>query len=40
MEYSINKHLKMTPATALGYAKKMQNIRSTGKRNKSDLEEE
>ena len=22
MEYSINKHLKMTPATALGYAKK------------------
>ena len=40
MEYSINKHLKMTPATALGYAKKMQNIRSTGKKNKSDLEEE
>jgi hypothetical protein len=41
-EYSINKNLKLTPATAMGHTnKKRQNIRSTSKEVKitSDLEE-
>jgi hypothetical protein len=40
-EEAINKHLKMTPATAMGHMNhKRQNIRSTNKEVKPKLEDE
>jgi hypothetical protein len=40
-EDSINKHFKMTPATAMGHMnQKRQNICSTSKETKSDMEDE